>query len=133
MIKDLKGAGMRLVIFFWEETAIPYETISFINENFDAVIVAASFVKKVLHDSGCEVPVVICPVGVDHIITNEVAPITDIRPAAGQRFRFLHVSSMFERKGPDVLLEAFAEAFSSADNVELYIKTFPTHITAYMN
>ncbi len=125
MIKDLKGAGMRLVIFFWEETAIPYETISFINENFDAVIVAASFVKKVLHDSGCEVPVVICPVGVDHIITNEVAPITDIRPAAGQRFRFLHVSSMFERKGPDVLLEAFAEAFSSADNVELYIKTFP--------
>jgi len=125
MIKDLQGAGMRLVIFFWEETAVPHDTISFLNENFDGVIVAASFVKKVLHDSGCEVPVFICPVGVDHIITSEVVPITDIRPASGQRFRFLHVSSMFERKGPDVLLEAFAEAFSSADNVELYIKTFP--------
>lgn len=125
MIKDLQGSGMRLVIFFWEETAVPFDTISFINENFDGVIVAAYFVKKVLHDSGCQVPVFICPVGVDHIITDVVPPITDIRPAAGQRFRFLHVSSMFERKGPDVLLEAFVEAFSSADNVELYIKTFP--------
>ncbi len=125
MIKDLQGSGMRLVIFFWEETAVPFDTISFINENFDGVIVAASFVKKVLHDSGCQVPVFICPVGVDHIITDGVAPITDVRPAAGQRFRFLHVSSMFERKGPDVLIEAFVEAFSSADNVELYIKTFP--------
>lgn len=125
MIKDMQASGLRLVIFFWEETAVPFDKITFLNDNFDGVIVAASFVKKVLQDSGCRLPVFVCPIGVDHIITKAEPPIEVIRPAAGQPFRFLHISSMFERKGPDVLLDAFVEAFSSQDDVELYIKTFP--------
>lgn len=125
MITDLQAAGMRMVVFFWEETAIPFDTITFLNEHFDGVIVAASFVKKVLQDSGCRLPVFVCPMGVDHIIGNDEPPIETLRPAAGKPVRFLHISSMFERKGPDVLLEGYLNAFTSDDNVELYIKTFP--------
>ena len=44
--------------------------------------------------------------------------------AKNKPFRFLHVSSAFERKGVDVLLEAYGHAFTSRDGVELYIKTF---------
>ncbi|MEB8057685.1 glycosyltransferase [Pseudomonas fulva] len=125
MINDLQASGMRLVLFFWEETAIPFDTITFINEHFDGVIVAASFVKKVLQDSGCRLPVFVCPMGVDHIIGHDEPPIETLRPAAGKPVRFLHISSMFERKGPDVLLEGYLNAFTKQDNVELYIKTFP--------
>ncbi|MFT0521183.1 glycosyltransferase [Pseudomonas faucium] len=125
MIKDMQAAGQRMVVFFWEETAVPFDTVTFINDNFDGVIVAASFVKKVLQDSGCRLPVFVCPMGVDHIITQTQSPIVDIRPAAGKPFRFLHISSMFERKGPDVLLAGYLNAFTREDNVELFIKTFP--------
>ncbi|QPN46784.1 glycosyltransferase [Priestia aryabhattai] len=125
MIQDMQAAGQRMVVFFWEETAVPFDTVTFINDHFDGVIVAASFVKKVLQDSGCRLPVFVCPMGVDHIITQAEPPIDDIRPAPGQRFRFLHISSMFERKGPDVLLAGYLNAFTQDDNVELFIKTFP--------
>nr|WP_314876147.1 glycosyltransferase [uncultured Pseudomonas sp.] len=125
MIQDMQAAGQRLVMFFWEETAVPFDTITHINDNFDGVIVAASFVKKVLQDSGCRLPVFVCPMGVDHIITQDEPPIDDIRPAPGKPLRFLHISSMFERKGPDVLLAGYLNAFTQQDNVELFIKTFP--------
>src|SRR5690606_4768347 len=42
----------------------------------------------------------------------------------GKKFKFLHVSSCFPRKGVGVLLEAFGETFSSSDEVSLIIKTF---------
>ena len=35
------------------------------------------------------------------------------------------MSSVFDRKGPDVLLKAYLDAFTAHDPVELYIKTFP--------
>ena len=39
-------------------------------------------------------------------------------------FRFLHISSCFPRKGIQVLLEAYGEAFTINDDVSLIIKTF---------
>jgi len=43
----------------------------------------------------------------------------------GNGFRFLHISSGFPRKGADALLQAWARAFSAADDVVLIIKAFP--------
>lgn len=125
MINDQAAAGMRFVLFFWEETAVPYTTVVYLNENFDGIVVATDFVKRALVNSGCRVPVFVCPVGVDHLIDADVQPIDNLAPAVGKKFRFLHVSSVFERKGPDVLLAAYFEEFTAQDDVELYIKTFP--------
>ena len=40
-------------------------------------------------------------------------------------FRFLHISSGFPRKGVDVLLRAYFDSFTGADDVSLVLKTFP--------
>lgn len=40
------------------------------------------------------------------------------------RFRFLYMNSIYERKGLDVLLRAYWQAFSKSDPVELVIKSY---------
>ncbi|MBA1264979.1 FkbM family methyltransferase [Stutzerimonas stutzeri] len=125
IINDANPARQRLIFFFWEETAIPTATIARLNAEFDGVLVAADFVRRALINSGCRTPVFIVPLGIDHLIDGNVAALGDLKPAAGNRLRFLHVSSAFERKGPDTLLRAYLDAFTGDDAVELYIKTFP--------
>ena len=125
LITDPDKARYRLVIFFWEETAVPDATISQLNGNFDAVLVASTFVKRALRNSGCRLPIFVIPVGIDHLIGPSVAPIAELKPVGDRPFRFLHISSAFERKGVDVLLRAFFGQFTVHDPVELYIKTFP--------
>lgn len=125
MIFDAEQAGLKVVFFFWEETVVPHDTIAYLDEHFDLIIVATSFVKKTLQDSGCRTAVTTCPIGIDHIISDAIEPIGTLKPADGAKFRFLHISSVFERKGADVLIKAYLDEFSDQDNVELYIKTFP--------
>lgn len=125
LIVDAEPARHRLALFFWEETAVPADTIEHLNTHFDALLVATSFVKRVLRNSGCQLPVFVIPIGIDHLVGPDVVPIKDIKPAPANAFRFLHVSSAFDRKGVDALLSAFFEQYSAADAVELYIKTFP--------
>ena len=135
LMADADPARHRLVLFFWEETAVPADTVEQLNTHFDAVLVATSFVKRVLRNSGCRLPVFVIPIGIDHLVGPNVEPIQDIKPAHGKPFRFLHVSSAFERKGVDALLLAFFEQYSSTDAVELYIKTFPNahnHVRAQL-
>lgn len=125
LIKDDLDAGLKGVVFFWEETHVPRETIFFLNSNFDIVWVAASSVKYALINSGCTVPVFVIPIGIDHLITKEVTLIDKISVTSGINFRFFHLSSAFERKGVDVLIKSFLDEFTRNDAVELYIKTFP--------
>jgi FkbM family methyltransferase len=124
-ISDPLPAGLRYILFFWEETSVPADIIAHLNDHFDAVLVAAESVKRTLINSGCRPPVFVIPIGVDHLIPPETEPLSALRVADGQPLRFLHVSSVFERKGADVLLAAYLNAFTADDAVELYIKTFP--------
>jgi len=125
VITDDAPADIRLIIFFWEESIVPATTISVLNEKFDAILVAAEFVATVLRNSGCRKPIFVIPIGVDHLVdyTAPLVPLQDITP--DKPFRFLHVSSVFDRKGPEFLLDAFIQQFDANDHVELYIKTFP--------
>ncbi|WP_417252343.1 FkbM family methyltransferase [Castellaniella sp.] len=124
-ITDEQPAGQHGIIFFWEETSVPSDIIANINSNFDVVWVAATSVKRALVNSGCLPPVFVLPIGVDHLIDGDVAPLRALHVEKDQRLRFLHVSSVFERKGADVLIAAYLDAFTADDPVELYIKTFP--------
>lgn len=125
IINDPCTARLRLIFFFWEETSVPASTVARLNNEFDGVLVAADFVRRALINSGCRTPVFVVPLGIDHLIDANVAPLGELKPAADSRLRFLHVSSAFERKGPDTLLQAYLDAFTGDDPVELYIKTFP--------
>ena len=125
IIDDTEVAGLKGIVFFWEETSIPFKIIEKLNSKFDIIWVAASSVKNALINSGCNLPVFIVPIGVDHLISEDVKPIERLSVPEEGRFRFLHISSAFERKGVDVLLYAYLESFDGNDPVELYIKTFP--------
>lgn len=124
-ISDQNAAKHRFMLFFWEETSIPFDTICHINIHFDAVLVASTFVWRALRNSGCRLPVFIIPLGIDHSIDAPYVPKIASSQGTDKPFRFLHVSSAFERKGVDVLLHAYLARFTKSDPVELYIKTFP--------
>ena len=108
--------------FFWEESLVPREWVAGFNDHLDLIAAPSRFVKKALRDSGVETPITVVGTGVDHIAQVSVERVAH---KLGRGFRFLHVSSAFPRKGVDVLLRAYAEAFTSADDVTLVLKTFP--------
>jgi glycosyltransferase involved in cell wall biosynthesis len=124
-ITDQLPAGLRGIIFFWEETSVPADRVEIINKHFDIVWVAAESVKRALLNSGCKPSIFVIPIGIDHLITPKTPPLGVLTLKDQQLVRFLHVSSVFERKGVDVLLNAYFDAFTADDAVELYIKTFP--------
>lgn len=115
---------LALAFFWWEEGAVPPETIAQLDASFDAVLVATRPVADALLASGLRRPVRI----VGHAPSlDRMFAIGNARVPAieGARTTFLHVSSAFPRKGVDVLLEAFAVAFGAGENVRLVLKTFP--------
>lgn len=113
---------LMMALFFWEESAVPEHTIQLLAKNFDAIISPARTVTNALLDSGLPIPIATIGQPVD---IEPYAALANARRPRGREIRFLHVSSCFKRKGVDILLEAWAKAFTSADPVCLVIKTFP--------
>ena len=120
-VLDMTAPVNGLHNYAWEETGFPFHHAEAFNESLQVVTVTSQHVKKLLIDAGVSVPISVVGNGVDHWQANE----------ADQDFRidraghtFLHVSSCFPRKGADVLLRSYGEAFTSQDDVLLVIKTF---------
>jgi O-antigen biosynthesis alpha-1,2-mannosyltransferase len=80
-------------------------------------------VEKIMIDHGVTCRTGVSWIGVDH--WERVKPDAAFKIETRGRFRFLHVSSCFPRKGAEVMLEAYGRAFSAHDDVTLVIKTFP--------
>ena len=97
------------------------DTNHFVNNlnSIDVVTVMSSYVKKSLQDSGVVVPIYVTGLGIDKIY------IPDANESSKNTFSFLHISSCFERKGIDVLLNSYFDTFNANDKVRLVIKTFP--------
>ncbi len=111
----------------WEETGLPAEYVADFNAHLDFMTVTAPHVQRVLIDNGVTAPVYVVGNGVDHIDTRAADPaaLPDLPEAvAGAARLFVHVSSCFPRKGADVLLDAWAQAFAGRSDVALVIKTF---------
>jgi glycosyltransferase involved in cell wall biosynthesis len=120
-VADMRSRLNMLHHYAWEESAFPWEWVSEFNEHLQGMTCLSTHVQKVMVDQGVQVPMTTSGCGVDHW---ERVQADRRRPLPGRAFRFLHVSSCFPRKGADVLLRAWGEAFSSADEVTLVIKTF---------
>lgn len=120
-VDDMTGQTRVVHSYGWEETGFPVNYVSAFNRKLDLITVLSEFVKKVLQDNGVRVPIAVSGAGVDHLL--HITPQMPAEPLRG--FRFLHVSSCFPRKGVDVLLRAYGQAFSQQDDVSLVIKTFP--------
>ena len=122
-VADMRGRLRVLANYAWEESSFPANWVDEFNASLDLLTVTSTYVAKVLRDNGVHVPIRVVGNAVDQVLAGD-APPPAVRDAPGP-FRFLHVSSAFPRKGIDVLLAAWAGAFTSADAVELVIKTFP--------
>jgi glycosyltransferase involved in cell wall biosynthesis len=121
-VTDMKGNINILNNYAWEESAFPPDYILEFNRMLDGITVVSDFVKKVLIDNGVKIPVKTIGNGVDHICSVKSKKFS---LKCTSDFKFLHISSGFPRKGIDILLKSYSQAFSKKDNVSLIIKTFP--------
>jgi glycosyltransferase involved in cell wall biosynthesis len=115
--------GITCQYFAWEESRVPQSMVDDFNRYLDGVGVTSTFVRDVLRDSGVDVPIRVVGDGVDP--PDPTASITAPELERLRKFRFVHISSGFPRKGLDVLLEAYFSAFDGSDDVTLVVKTFP--------
>ena len=106
----------------WEESLFPRRFVQDFNSGLDLVTVMSEFVRDVLRQNGVRVPVEVVGLGADHIISEPARAGNWLDEDA---FNFLHVSSCFPRKAPEVMVRAFCQEFNGRDDVRLIIKTFP--------
>jgi O-antigen biosynthesis alpha-1,2-mannosyltransferase len=122
-VSDMKGDVSLLHCYGWEESGFPQEWA----DNFSASLIGMTcmsrHVEKIMIDHGVACRTGVSWIGVDH--WERVKPDAAFKIETRGRFRFLHVSSCFPRKGAEVMLEAYGRAFSAHDEVTLVIKTFP--------
>ncbi len=120
-VNDVTAPINLLHSYGWEESEFPTKWVNEFNANLDGMTVMSKFVKKILIDNGVKIPITVSGLGLDHIdrIDAEYEPNKELK-----KYKILHVSSCFERKGIDILLHAYGKAFSIHDDVTLIIKTF---------
>lgn len=121
-VQGMRGYLRVLANYAWEETRFPREFAMEFNRTLDLITVVSHQTARFLEDAGVNVPIAVVGNGADHLKQKEPSQPPVSLPDG---FRFLHVSSCFARKGLDVILGAFGEAFSGDNSVSLVIKTFP--------
>jgi len=105
----------------WEESSFPQRFARDFNSGLDLITVMSEFVRDVLHRNGVNVPIEVVGLGADHILSESARSVGRLQ---SDTFDFLHVSSCFPRKAPEILIRAFCEEFTRRDDVRLIIKTF---------
>ncbi len=120
-VNDVKAAINLLHAYGWEESEFPQKWVQDFNSNLQGISVMSNLVKKILIDNGVHIPICVTGLGLNHI--EEIESDSNFVIAA-KKYKILHVSSCFPRKGIDILLKAFSNLFTDKDDVTLIIKTF---------
>lgn len=116
------ASGAWVLIQPWEYGAIPAEWVRHC-QRVDAVWVPSECARRMYLDSGVPADRVhVVPNGIDPEMFHPGAPPAPLGTA--QTFKFLFVGGTIHRKGPDLLLQAYCETFTRADDVCLVIKDF---------
>lgn len=117
------AAGKWAGIVPWEFGVIPQSWAQSFNAHIDRIWVPSRFVAQSFEISGVEPDrLAVIPNGID---PECLRPAGEVYPlSTAKAFRFLFVGGLLSRKGVDLLLEAYAQAFDSDDDVCLVIKAF---------
>jgi len=83
----------------------------------DTVFVASNWAKQVLIENGIKKDIIVAPLGVDTSIFNSKLP----EDKDYNKYIFINIGKWEIRKGHDVLVDIFNDAFTEKDNVELWM------------
>ncbi len=118
---DSPPSGKLVCILPWEFHSIPQSWVRAIKDKVDELWVLSQFNREVFTRNGVSRERVhVIPCGVDAGIFQPEGPVW--RPEGCRNFIFLFVGGAIFRKGADLLWNAYAKAFSSADDVTLVVK-----------
>jgi len=120
-VHDMKSKLNILHSYGWEESGFPSDWVEDFNIYLQGITVMSAQVKKILIDNGVNIPIRVAGLGVNHFET--ITSSSDFIIKA-KKYKFLHISSCFPRKGIEILLKAFSNVFTINDDVTLIIKTF---------
>jgi glycosyltransferase involved in cell wall biosynthesis len=119
------ASGHLALIQPWEFGSIPTAWVEPLQTMVDELWVPSEHVRRMYLDAGLEPDrVAVVPNGVDLSHYSPEGPKLDLDGAGGGGVRFLFVGGAIARKGIDVLLSAFGEAFAGRDDVSLIVKDF---------
>jgi glycosyltransferase involved in cell wall biosynthesis len=119
------GAGYQVCRSMFETDGLPNGWAARLNA-MDEIWVPTTFNERTFRSAGVGVPVHVVPGGVHPGTFGNADPL----PIEGLRSTvFLSVFEWTYRKGWDLLLKAWAKAFSPRDDVTLLIRTYPTGLS----
>jgi glycosyltransferase involved in cell wall biosynthesis/tetratricopeptide (TPR) repeat protein len=114
--------GLYVALQPWEFGSLPVEWVAGA-ANADEIWTYSESVRRGYVDAGVDpAKVKIVPMGIDsQVFKPEAQPFS---LATAKNFKFLFVGGTIGRKGPDLLLQAYLNSFTAADDVCLVIKDF---------
>jgi glycosyltransferase involved in cell wall biosynthesis len=108
----------------WEYGSLPLRWVEEMKKNVDEVWCPSNYVRQLYLDAGFDPQrVAVVPNGLDPEIFSPGEP-GPIDCGTKKSFKFLFVGGTLERKGIDVLVDAYLQAFSPNDDVALVVKDF---------
>ncbi|HEY0456478.1 MAG TPA: glycosyltransferase, partial [Verrucomicrobiae bacterium] len=119
---DPPAQGKWVVIQPWEFGVLPAEWVAQL-AHVDEAWVPSEYVRRVYVESGVHPSKVkVVPNGINPQLYHPAA--APMKLATSKKFKFLFVGGTIARKGPDILLKAYLQRFTAADDVCLVIKDF---------
>jgi glycosyltransferase involved in cell wall biosynthesis len=124
------GIGKYVALTFFEVDKLRLNEIQMINHT-DTIMVASEWAKQILIDNGINVPIVVSPLGIDPTIFNE--SILNNVTKDNDKYVFLNIGKWEVRKGHDILIDIFNDAFTIDDNVELWMINYNPFLNSQEN
>lgn len=111
------GRSMYAGLSFFElDTLTEKELLSY--SLLDKIIVPSHWAKNILLSNNIKKDIIVCPMGVDTQIFNGLTPADKLEE---DKYIFINIGKWEIRKGHDVLVNIFNQAFNRDDNVELWM------------
>lgn len=104
-----------VLTFFELDKVLPKDRINF--NYIDMIFVASKWAKKVLEDNNIKKPIHVAPQGVDTKVFNAETP----QDKPKDKYIFTNIGKWEVRKGHDILVQMFNDAFTEKDDVELWM------------
>lgn len=124
------GKSKYAALTFFEIDKLKTREIRMIN-NLDTIFVASNWAKKILENNGITIPIAVSPLGIDPSLFNN--EINNTVKKDNNKYVFLNIGKWEIRKGHDILLEIFTQAFKDDDNVELWMLNHNPFLTQEEN